>query len=113
MANILFVLLFCAQIVQCAPGKKGKKGKRLEKAKKSNLVSPSVSLGNTPETASYPDQQSIKTAEYVCVECKALLVGKSFSCGSCKTTFYCSKECQETNWKNHKVQLFSNLKVKL
>lgn len=38
----------------------------------------------------------------LCAECKQPLTGLPQRCSSCKTTYYCSKECQKKAWPEHK-----------
>jgi hypothetical protein len=38
-------------------------------------------------------------------------VAQLMSCGKCKLTVYCSKECQRTNWKEHRLLCKDIVKV--
>ncbi|KAK9820089.1 hypothetical protein WJX72_006020 [[Myrmecia] bisecta] len=45
--------------------------------------------------------------ELECANCEATAAEKQLptllKCGRCKIVYYCSKECQKTNWKIHKI----------
>jgi hypothetical protein len=42
-------------------------------------------------------------SQKICLHCKKLEIDSKFSkCGGCQIAFYCSKECQRSNWMIHK-----------
>jgi hypothetical protein len=46
-----------------------------------------------------------KKIKYFCMHCRKpdKIEGRNlFKCGACKQVYYCSKECQRADWKNHK-----------
>jgi len=44
------------------------------------------------------------TRPYICTSCPKISIDKSFArCKGCKTTYYCSTNCQRNNWKKHKT----------
>lgn len=42
----------------------------------------------------------------MCHKCAALDKRKVQKCSGCKSTYYCSKECQRADWSTHKSQCF-------
>ena len=44
----------------------------------------------------------------VCYACKKQT---KYLCNRCKSTYYCSKSCQKTHWKNHKSEYFDRQSI--
>jgi hypothetical protein len=74
-----------------------------------------IDLGNSKQAASASKMKALtqdlqttlqkyilEETETHCNQC--LKIGKLFKCGRCKAIHYCSKECQKTDWQNHKNQ---------
>lgn len=59
--------------------------------------------GNGSGAPEEPRNTTVSTpmAERVCASCNA--PGARFVCSKCKTTRYCSRECQSTAWREHKT----------
>lgn len=48
-----------------------------------------------------PEQKSSQAQDRHCSHCHK--ADCSLHCGACKKTYYCSKECQMSHWKDHKI----------
>ncbi len=47
-----------------------------------------------------------------CAHCEAVEMATKFQiCGRCKITFYCSRKCQKTHWKEHKKVCNSHMPI--
>ena len=47
--------------------------------------------------------KALELMQYVCYGCKKQLKPGAFKlCGGCSSSFYCNKECQKADWKEHK-----------
>jgi hypothetical protein len=131
LLNQIIILLVVAYVaVECAPGQRKQSKKKLSKKNKEQALETLASTDSPPNgiaiAQSAPHATPITLADVMealsivearkpdaphilpCVTCSKKLEGKSWMCSSCKTTYYCSEECQAIDWKTggHKVFLF-------
>jgi hypothetical protein len=117
MFVILFALLFCSQIVECAPGKMGKKGRNALKATATTTVPTPTVVGTIslngltitpPASSNHVREELTFNCAFNCAMCDNQLstnLNDLLMCGGCEITYYCSKKCQKSHWKSHKVSI--------
>jgi hypothetical protein len=111
------LLVFAATSVECAP----KKSRRVRNGSTTSTVSsvhPTPTeiisldgLAIAPAAASIPlrEERTLKCF-FTCAMCKKKLDmhrNEVFTCSGCENPYYCSKKCQNLNWKSHRVSLCS------